>query len=104
MWRAYNGLCNENFILILYFIKRFGLYLIENHSSNFVDPETGDYTQNIERLWRELQANIPCYDTHDYHFTNYLAEFLFKRMYNFDERIDAFFEIISFIYSLDCYM
>lgn len=50
-----------------------------NHSTHFVDPQTGVHTQNIERLWRDLRAGIPRYGTRDYCFTNYLAKFLFKR-------------------------
>lgn len=90
-WRAYDAIRNENS-----YIRQ-----TVNHSVNFVDPETGVHTHNIQRLWRDMRANISRYDTHDYHFTNYLAEFLFKRIYNFDKCIDAFFEIINSMYPLD---
>ncbi|XP_076295794.1 LOW QUALITY PROTEIN: uncharacterized protein LOC143216514 [Lasioglossum baleicum] len=90
-WRAYNGLTNENYCI----------HETVNHSTNFVDPQTGVHTQNIERLWRDLRASIPRYGIRDYHYNNYIAEFLFKRTYNFDKRIDAFFEIMNSMYPLD---
>lgn len=89
-WRAYDILNTYNYT-----------HKTVNHSVNFVDPVTGVHTQNIERLWREMRANIPRFGTRDYHFINYLAEFVFKRVYNYDERIDAFFNIMSSIYPLD---
>jgi len=88
-WRAYDALRNENYI-----------HRTVNHSTNFVNPDTGVHTQNIERLWRDMRASIPRYGTRDYHFEHYLAEFLFKRMYNFDTRIDTFFDIMSALYPL----
>ena len=33
-----------------------------NYSENFVDRNIGIHTQNIERLWRKLRANIPRFD------------------------------------------
>lgn len=71
-WRAYNALCNENYT-----------HLTVNHAANFVDPESGAHMQNIERLWRDTRANILRYGIRDYHFTHYLAEFLFKRIHSY---------------------
>jgi len=34
---------------------------------------------------------IPRYGIREKHYIYYFAEFLFKRIYNFDERIDFFF-------------
>lgn len=80
-------MCNENYT-----------HRTVNHSINFVDSETGVHTENIERLWREVRANIFRYGTRDYHFIHYIAEFLFKRKYDFDERIEVFFTILSLMY------
>ncbi|XP_032669691.1 uncharacterized protein LOC116843409 [Odontomachus brunneus] len=63
-WKSYNCLDNEGF-----------QHLTMNHSYNFVDPETGAHTQHIERVWREVRANIPRYGTREDHELGYLNVF-----------------------------
>ena len=46
-----------------------------------------------------MRISIP-YGTHEKYYVHYLAEFYFIK-YNFDERIDIFFEIMSAMYPLD---
>jgi len=41
----------------------------------------GAHAQNIERVWREVQVNIPWYGTKSCHFIEYLSEYLFKRVH-----------------------
>ncbi|KYN17333.1 hypothetical protein ALC57_10381 [Trachymyrmex cornetzi] len=55
---------------------------------------------NIERLWRDMRAGIPRYGIRDNHYIHYIAEFLFKRVHNYSDRIHAFFDIISALYPL----
>ncbi|XP_018368673.1 PREDICTED: uncharacterized protein LOC108764789 [Trachymyrmex cornetzi] len=86
-WKSYDCLNNEGF-----------QHLTVNHSYNFVDPETGAHTQHIEHVWREVRGNIPRYGRREYHFEGYLAEFLFKRAYDYAERIEIFFDIIAKLY------
>ncbi|XP_071575579.1 uncharacterized protein [Temnothorax nylanderi] len=74
-WRSYNCLNNEGF-----------QHLTVNHSMNFVDPDTGAHTQHIERVWREVRANIPRYGTRTSHLVGYLAEYLFKRVHDYEDR------------------
>ncbi|XP_071576882.1 uncharacterized protein [Temnothorax nylanderi] len=88
-WKAYSELHNLNY-----------QHETVNHKKNFIDPTTGAYTQNIERLWREMRAAIPRYGTRTYHYQAYLAEFMFKKYYKFNERIDSFFQIMSKAYPL----
>ena len=70
-------------------------HLNVNHKYNFVDPESGAHTQNIERTWRDIKDSIPKYGRRQYHYTGYFAEFLFKRQYKFQDRLDAFFTLLS---------
>lgn len=88
-WKAYNNLDKEGF-----------QHLTVNHSLNFVDPDTGAHTQNIERVWREVRGNIPRFGSRDTHLVGYLAEFLFKRQYpNHNNRAHAFFRAVSQLYT-----
>lgn len=89
-WRAYNSISQHNYI-----------HFSVNHSENFVDPVSGCHTQNIERVWRDMRGAIPRYGINDKHFKCYLAEFLFKRIYPFEKRIEAFFRIMSEIYCIN---
>ena len=43
-WKSYDCLSEEDF-----------RHLTFNHSLNFVDPETGAHTQNIECLWWQIK-------------------------------------------------
>ncbi|KMQ89871.1 putative transposase-like protein, partial [Lasius niger] len=79
-WRSYDCLNSEGF-----------QHLKVNHSMNFVDPDTGAHTQHIERVCREVRANIPQYGTRSSHLVGYLAEFLFKRVHKYEERLNSFF-------------
>jgi len=76
-------------------------HLTVNHSINFVDPDTGTHTNNIERTWREVRANVPRYGPTSNHFSGYLAEFLFKRKYtDYSERIHEFYRSASMLYDV----
>jgi transposase-like protein len=88
-WRGYTSISQHNYI-----------HACVNHSQNFVDPVTGCHTQNIERVWRDMRGAIPRYGISQKHYKFYLAEFLFKRIYAFDERIEAFFQIMKDMYPL----
>lgn len=59
---------------------------------------TGAHTQHIERVWREVRANIPRYGTRESHLEGYLCEFLYKRAHAFSERIENFFDLIAELY------
>lgn len=84
-WRSYRELDNHGFD-----------HMTVNHSVNFVDPDTGAHTNNIERLWRDVRSTIPRYGTRKAHSAGYLAEFLFKRKYpDVSERLHHFFKAIG---------
>jgi transposase-like protein len=70
-WRAYNCLGSEGFV-----------HQTVNHSQNFVDPNTGAHTQNIERLWRDVRGGIPRFGGRKHRLVGYLAEFMFKRKFS----------------------
>lgn len=83
-WKSYNCLNSQGY-----------KHLIVNHAMNFVDPDTGAHTQNIERAWRDTRANIPRYGNRSYHYVGYISEFLFRRQHNYENRIMAFFTVMA---------
>jgi len=88
-WKAYDCLSSEGFV-----------HESVNHSTNFIDPQSGAHTQNIERTWREVRGGIPRFGRSQKHMVGYLAEFLFKRKYsNYPERVHAFFTAVGQLYS-----
>lgn len=48
-----------------------------NHSKNFVDPETGAHTNQIEGLWRHAKHRIPAYRRKKSDYCAYLSKFMF---------------------------
>ena len=51
-----------------------------NHKYNFVDPDTGAHTQNIERLWRSAkERNKKHSGTHRSMLDSYISEFLWRQ-------------------------
>lgn len=66
-------------------------HLTVNHSQNFVDPDTGAHTQNIESLWGKLKAKKRRQSgVHRQLFDSYLCEFLWRHA----NRNDDLFECI----------
>ncbi|KAJ8930661.1 hypothetical protein NQ314_016516 [Rhamnusium bicolor] len=61
-WKSYDCLADEGF-----------QHEAVNHSKNFVDPDTGAHTQNIERCWRDVRAGIPRFGRPEQHFDGYLV-------------------------------
>lgn len=47
-----------------------------------------------------MRGAIPRYGIKESHYKHYIAEFLFKRLYDFHERIDAFFRIMAEMYPI----
>ena len=68
-WKSYDCLSEEDVE-----------HLTVNHSVNFVDPQTGCHTQNIENLWWQVKRQLP--DTYTRHNQLYLhlAEYLWRNM------------------------
>ncbi|XP_076620040.1 uncharacterized protein LOC143341192 [Colletes latitarsis] len=89
-WKAYDCLNHKGY-----------KHLTVNHKMNFVDPNSGAHTQNIERTWRETRANIPRYGIRTYHYIGYIAEFLFRRKFNFNDHLVAFFNIMADVFPIN---
>ncbi|EFA11730.1 putative transposase-like protein [Tribolium castaneum] len=70
-WRAYDCLSQEHYH-----------HLTVNHSLNFIDPDTGAHTQNIERYWVEVRRTMPRAGRSKDHYEGNLAEALFLWTYS----------------------
>lgn len=87
-WRSYEGLSGEGF-----------QHFTVNHSLNFVDPDTGAHTQNIERAWVEVRRLVPRFGRRTAHYEGYLADVLFRKAYpNRADRIHAFWKLAADLY------
>lgn len=81
--------------LIKYIVSGYK-HLSVNHKYNFVDPDTGAYTQNIERTWRTARANIPNYGRRKKNMSGYIAELMFRWKFNdHRDRLHAFFATLG---------
>ena len=88
-WRAYNCLVLNGF-----------RHLTVNHTYNFVDPETGAHTNNVERMWRSVKESFPYTGRKQRHFKGYLARFYFLRRFKtLKERMHVFFMAASNMYT-----
>ena len=55
-------------------------HLKVNHTYNFVDPQTGAHTQNIENLWKNTkQRNKRHHGTHHMMLENYLCKWMWQQ-------------------------
>ncbi|XP_014271448.1 uncharacterized protein [Halyomorpha halys] len=62
-----------------------------DHNLNFVDPQSGVNTQNIERMWHEVLSNIPRFGRGKNLIDGYLAEFYWKSKFERNSRVHNFF-------------
>lgn len=61
-------------------LNRLGFrHLTVNHRRNFVDPDTGAYTQTIEAVWKHLKGFLPKAGIRAANIQLYLAEFLYRK-------------------------
>lgn len=47
-----------------------------------------------------MRSNISGFDTQKDNYEHYISEFLFKRLHDFNERIDTFFAIMKKMYPI----
>ena len=66
-----------------------------NHKKNFVDPDTGAYTQTVEGMWRHMKVFLPPYGIPPRYLDSYLGAFMWIR-YAKQRDLDLF------IYFLEC--
>ena len=60
-------------------LEECGMHYTVNHSKNFVDPDTGAHTQNIENLWHHMKLSFPPYGVKPEQLGSYLSKFVWER-------------------------
>ena len=64
-----------------------------NHSLNFVDPNTGSHTQNVERSWKPAkERNTRHHGTHRSMLDSYFCEYMWHQRHKND---DLFEQILA---------
>jgi transposase-like protein len=69
-----------------------------NHSKEFVNEE-GSHTNKIEGHWRQMKSSLPTHGRRKYHYSSYLAEFMWKYSHKGDDLFWAFLEAIKTVYN-----
>ena len=88
LWGAYNCLGDEGFV-------HDGV----NHSVNFVDPETGAHTQNIENTWSHAKRFLHGKGTSADLFPSHLMEFMWRRVFG-DRPFVNILKHIAYVYNV----
>ena len=85
LWRAYGGIPA---------LQGIGFqHLTVTHSLQFVDPQTGAHTQDVERLWKSAKERNKRHNgTHRNMLDSYLCEWMWRQRY---KNIDLFDHILT---------
>lgn len=59
-----------------------------------------NYIHRTVTVWRDMRAALSRFGISQEHYMHYLTEFLFKKQYNFKERIPQFLKIMASLYPL----
>ena len=86
-WKAYNKLKDH---LLLEDCEHFTV----NHSKNYVDPETGAYTQTIEGVWNHCKQFLPAFGMKPKDLHTYIGSFLWTR-YCKQRKLDMFVHFLK---------
>ena len=86
-WRAYGKLA-ENLDL------QDCLHYPVNHSANYVDPDTGAYTQTIEGLWSHVKDFLPSRGMKPHDLQTYLGWFMWDR-FTRQRNLDPFIHFLN---------
>lgn len=89
-WKGYVNLSEHGFI-----------HKTINHSENFVDPNTGVHTQNIESSWRGLKLSLSRGGNRGRNLDMHLCEFLWRRRIKQEKKdlFESFIEAVKDVYS-----
>ena len=70
------------------------MHFAVNHTKNYVDPETGAYTQTVEGMWNHCKQFMPSFGMKPRDLHTYIGTFLWTR-YCKQRRLDMFMHILK---------
>ncbi|CAI4221049.1 unnamed protein product [Auanema sp. JU1783] len=86
-WRSYNGIESH---------PNHYSHLTVNHRYNFVDPESGAHTNNIEGLWNVAKSKFKkMWGVHTKMLDSYLCEFMWRKRNQNKDLFDVIFDDIN---------
>ncbi|PIK37754.1 hypothetical protein BSL78_25416 [Apostichopus japonicus] len=71
-----------------------------NHSEEFVNKE-GFHTNKIEGHWRQMKSHLPTHGRKKYHYSSYLAEFIYRYKHKNGDIFSAFIKDVAQLYNPD---
>jgi len=87
-WKAYNCLGREDYN-----------HLTVNHKYNFVDPDTGAHTNNIEREWREVRKCVQTMGTKVFYSSHFDRVMFIRKFKSMGDRCHAFWLHVGKMYN-----
>ena len=93
-WSAYNSIANIP--------NRNYQHLTVNHSTNFVNPQTGAATNRIEGLWNKAKSrNRKSWGTHRSMIDSYMCEFMWRERYHSSDLFEQILTDIANFFPLN---
>jgi transposase-like protein len=86
-WKSYINLDKNGYI-----------HKTVNHSQEFVN-ENGDHTNKIEGHWRQMKSSLPTHGRRKYHYSSYLAEFIWRYINKDEDLFWVFLNDVKAIYN-----
>lgn len=76
-------------------------HLTVNHSTNFINPDTGAHTNSIRGSWNFAKRFLPAFGTSHKNIAAYLGTFLWRQKHSDKDRFIKLLREIKEIYPMD---
>ena len=76
-----------------------GLHGTVNHSEEYVLNANGRHTNQIEGHWRQTKDCLPTHGRRKFHYSYYLAEFIWRYKHHNDDPLWAILDDVKKVYN-----